>query len=285
MLPLALFLASFAIAWAAYHLVLPATWSGARRTLSVLARALLHRQPFASWYERRAPRLRTLHPYRPLAAVAAGGFVAAALVGTAFLELAEMVQERSEALERFDYGAWAVARELRTPGATAFFTAWTLIGTPVGLGILVLSVAAVLLARGRRWLPVFLVATPLGGWALNSLLKAIFARARPDLTLALSASHSYSFPSGHAMMSVAAFGALAYAALRLASEPWMRSAALAFASCAAAAVALSRVYLGVHWVSDIVAGAAAGLVWLATTVAVYELRRRLRVIRRGRSTS
>lgn len=285
MLPLALFLASFALVWAAYHLVLPATWSGARRALAALSRALLRRQRFASWYERRAPRLRSLHPYRPLAAIGAAGFVAAALVGAVFLELAELVQARSEALERFDYAAWAVAREMRTPAATRFFTAWTLIGTPVGLAVLVLPVAGVLLARGRRWLPAFLVATPLGGWGINSLLKVIFARARPDLALALSTSSSYSFPSGHAMMSIAAFGALAYVAVRVTSKRWVRTAALALASSAAAAVALSRVYLGVHWVSDIVAGAAAGLVWLSTAVAVYELRRRVRVMRHRRSAS
>ncbi|HET8647941.1 MAG TPA: phosphatase PAP2 family protein, partial [Vicinamibacteria bacterium] len=48
---------------------------------------------------------------------------------------------------------------------------------------------------------------------------------------------------------------------------------------------LSRVYLGVHWLSDIVAGVAAGMVWLATTIALYEMSRRMRILRRGRTAA
>lgn len=279
MLPLAFFIAFFAAVWAAYDLLLPATWRGARRTASAIMRALLRRQRLAAWYERGALRLRPLHPYRALFAIAAAGFVIAAITGACFVQLAEMVQARSAGLEMLDYRVWAAARELRTPAATRFFTAWTLLGTPVGLGVVVISAAAVLLLRGRRWLPLFVIATSLGGWALNATLKAVFARARPDLALAVRASSGYSFPSGHAMMSVVAYGALAYVVLRMVSNPRVRSATLALASCAAAAIGLSRVYLGVHWTSDVVGGAAAGLVWLATAIGVYELRRHLRLMR------
>lgn len=285
MLPLALFAVLLAAVWTAYHLVLPALWRGARGALSSFARALLRRQRVALWYERGSMRLRPLHPYRPLLVIAAAGFVVAAATGAAFVYLAEMVQARSADLELLDYHVWAAAREFRSPAATRFFTAWTLLGTPLGLGIVVLCTAVVLLLRGRRWLPLFVVLTPLGGWGLNATLKLVFARARPDLSMALRASSGYSFPSGHAMLSVVAYGALAYVVTRLSSNPRVRSGALALASCAAAAVALSRVYLGVHWLSDIAAGAAAGLVWLATAIGIYELRRRLRILRAPRSAA
>ena len=82
------------------------------------------------------------------------------------------------------------------------------------------------------------------------------------------------------MMSVVAFGALAYVVVRVTTNSRLRSAALAGASCAVAAISLSRVYLGVHWASDIVAGVAAGLVWLAAAIAAYEMRALPRAPRR-----
>lgn len=279
MLAPALFLLLFAALWAAYELVLPASWRVARRAVSRLTRALLRRQRFASWYERGVHRLRPLHPYRALLLTLAVGFVVAGALGAAFAWLAESVQERSAGLQVLDHQVWASARLFRTPAATTFFTAWTVIGTSPGLTSIVLPVVVVLWMRRQRWLPLFLVVVTLGGWALNSALKVLFARARPDLTLALRATSGYSFPSGHAMMSVVAFGALAYVVMRTSNNRTMRSAALAFASCAVAAISLSRVYLGVHWISDIVAGVAAGIVWLAAAIAVYEVSRRFRALR------
>jgi undecaprenyl-diphosphatase len=275
----ALFLLTFAVLWAAYQLVLPASWRVAQRAVSRLTRALLRRQRFASWYERGALRLRPLHPYRALLLTLALGFAVAATVGTAFVSLAERVQEQSARLQILDHQVWASARLFRSPAATVFFTAWTIIGTAPGLSTIVLLVVGVLWMRGRRWLPLFLVVVTLGGWALNYGLKALFARARPDLSLALRATSGYSFPSGHAQMSVVTFGALAYMVMRTSRSLPARSAALAFASCAVAAISLSRVYLGVHWISDIVAGVAAGLVWLAAAIAVYEVSRRFRALK------
>jgi undecaprenyl-diphosphatase len=257
----------------------------ARKAVSRLARALLRRQRFATWYERGAVRLRPLHPYRALLLTLAVGFLVAGVLGAGFAWLAELVQERSAGVQMLDHQVWASARLLRTPAATRFFTAWTLIGTVPGLTCIILPVIVVLWMRDRRWLPLFLAVVTLGSWALNNGLKLVFARARPDLSQALRATSGYSFPSGHAMMSVVAFGALAYVVLRTSGSRPVRSAALAFASCAVGAISLSRVYLGVHWISDIVAGVAAGLVWLAATIAVYEVSRRFRALKavRGRA--
>ena len=285
MLAPALFLVLFAALWAAYQLALPAAWRVGRRAFARLTRVLLRRQRLAAWYERGAVRLRPLHPYRSLLLSLAIGFAAAGVVGAVFIELAELVQGSSVRLQLLDHEVWASARLVRTPAATAFFTAWTLLGTSVGLFALVVPTAVALTVRGRRKLPLFLVLVTLGGWGLNLALKVLFARARPDLTVALRASSGYSFPSGHAMMSVVAFGALAYVVVRVTTNSRLRSAALAGASCAVAAISLSRVYLGVHWASDIVAGVAAGLVWLAAAIAAYEMWRRFRVLRAGRSAT
>jgi membrane-associated phospholipid phosphatase len=282
MLLAVVFLSLFAVFWAAYHLVLPAAWRIARRAFGALTRTLRRHQRVAAWYQRGALRLQPLHPYRPLAIIVVAGFLAAGLTGAAFLQLAELVRERSAGLQALDLRVWAAARELRSPAATAFFLAWTRLGTPVGLGALLLIASVALFARRHRVLPLFLVLSTLASWGLNRLLKEIFERARPDLTVALRASSGYSFPSGHAMMSVVAFGALVYAVMRVTGSRRLQSAALALASCAVAAISLSRVYLGVHWLSDIAAGVAAGIVWLATAVAAYEAFRRLRSIRGAR---
>jgi undecaprenyl-diphosphatase len=104
----------------------------------------------------------------------------------------------------------------------------------------------------------------------------IFARARPDLASAIAEARWYSFPSGHAMGSFITFGTLAYLVLR---QPWpwaAKSAGLAVAMTMVLLVGLSRVYLGVHWASDIVGGWSAGTVWMAFAVAAFELLVRLR---------
>jgi membrane-associated phospholipid phosphatase len=278
----ALFAGLFALLWAFYHLVLPAAWTVAQRAFSAGTRLFLRHQRVARWYERGVARLQPLHPYRSLVLVVAAGFVVSALTGAVFVDLAERVRQQSAAIQALDHRAWEAARVRRSPAATSFFLFWTWLGTPVGIALVLLPVAAVLLARGRRVLALFLVVTPLGGWELNHLLKVFFARARPDLALAVRRASGYSFPSGHAMMSVIAFGALAYAIMRVNTDRRWHSIALALASCVAAAISLSRVYLGVHWLSDIAAGMAAGLVWLATTVGAYEVLRRLRAIRGAR---
>ena len=155
----------------------------------------------------------------------------------------------------------------------------TVIGNPAGLGLIVLPVAIALAMQKRwRWVAYLLSTTVIGG-LLNLQLKAWFARARPDLAEALRDAHGYSFPSGHAMGSTIVFGALAYLAFRALKHWRARAAALSFACTMIVAIAASRIYLGVHWISDIGAGIAAGSIWLAATTMAYETSRRIRRVR------
>ena len=91
---------------------------------------------------------------------------------------------------------------------------------------------------------------------LNRILKNIFDRPRPNLFEEISTLHSYSFPSGHSMAAVANYGMMAAVIGRL--EPrlkgWVNTAVLILALL----IGLSRIYLGVHWVTDVLAGYAAG---------------------------
>lgn len=217
--------------------------------------------------------------YLPVIVVLAVGIAATAMAGDGFIDIAESLHEESPALHAIDAQTHAWARFTRTPGATLFFTTLTLIGTPVGIGILVLIVSVLLAFRNRyRWAAYLIVTTTLGG-LLNLQLKSYFARARPELAEALRSAHGYSFPSGHAMGSAVCFGALAYLALRTIPRWRHRAAAIAFAGTMILAISASRIYLGVHWISDVGAGICAGLIWVIAATVAYETMRRIRTVR------
>jgi undecaprenyl-diphosphatase len=133
----------------------------------------------------------------------------------------------------------------------------------VGLrfGVLPLAVVvAIALARRRDWnLFLFWTAAVGGAGVLNFIAKRGFGRARPDLWLSLAPETTFSFPSGHAMASMAFVAALCVLAWgRALVRWWVASIGALFVI----AVGLSRVYLGVHYPSDIVAGWAASLAWV-----------------------
>ncbi|HEX6095290.1 MAG TPA: phosphatase PAP2 family protein [Thermoanaerobaculia bacterium] len=217
--------------------------------------------------------------YLPVVLVLGAGLAATVMAGDAFLDIAESLQEESPVLHQIDAQTHEWARFTRSGGSTRFFTTLTLIGTPVGLGLIVLLVCIPLAIRERwRWAAYLIVTTTLGG-LLNLQLKSFFARARPDLAEALRDAHGYSFPSGHAMGSAVTFGALAYLAMRTIPRWRHRAAAIAFAFTMIAAISASRIYLGVHWISDVGAGIVAGLIWVVAATVAYETMRRIRLVR------
>jgi undecaprenyl-diphosphatase len=113
-----------------------------------------------------------------------------------------------------------------------------------------------------------------GGEALDQLLKELFARPRPSFVDPLLLETGYSFPSGHAMMSLVTSGMLAYFAV-LALQSWRARVAVIFgAALLALLIGFSRIYLGVHYFSDVVAGFAAGAIWLSILITGMEIIRR-----------
>jgi membrane-associated phospholipid phosphatase len=215
-------------------------------------------------------------PYAPMVLVLVLGGAAAIGAGYLFVELAEEARLTTSIVYRVDQAVQGWFGHMRQPAVTVLLRAATNIGGTAGLTTLVSVVAALLLARKARASAIFLLVTAGAGALLNLLLKLIFARSRPDLASALAEARWYSFPSGHAMGSFITFGALAYLLLR---QPWpwvARSAGLAVAMTMVVLVGLSRVYLGVHWASDIAGGWSAGAVWLISAVAAFEMLLRLR---------
>jgi len=162
-----------------------------------------------------------------------------------------------------------------TPPLTAFFLVVTAFGSLEAIAILGVVVAA-LLARGRRWVLLWTwVAAVAGSALIDRLLKGIFQRPRPHFAHPLLVETSYSFPSGHAMESFVAYGMLAYLAVLLWLRSWeARVAAVCGAALVVVLIGFSRMYLGVHHFSDVVAGYAAGGVWLSALVTGAETIRR-----------
>jgi undecaprenyl-diphosphatase len=142
------------------------------------------------------------------------------------------------------------------------------------LGIIVASV----LAYRRGWITLSgWAAAFAGGGALNWLLKRIVQRSRPVGSEEFLYGTSFSFPSGHAMGSLIGYGMLAY--LLIAFWPPARrhrTAVVVAALVLIALIGLSRLYLGVHFLSDVIAGYAAGAVWVAVCVTGVEIALRQR---------
>jgi membrane-associated phospholipid phosphatase len=141
----------------------------------------------------------------------------------------------------------------------------TFVGSPP-MALALTLVVCVALYRRRRLVEAALLPLVLGGAELlNLILKLSFHRARPEV--AFVHLDTYSFPSGHAMISTAAYGAFAYLAWgRLRSRG--RLALVAGTGVLLALIGFSRLYLGVHYLSDVLAGIAGGVFWLSVAIAL-----------------
>jgi undecaprenyl-diphosphatase len=126
--------------------------------------------------------------------------------------------------------------------------------------------AAWLAWRGMRGWAVSLVLSVPGAMVLNLLLKYSFQRVRPEIGEPLVNYATFSFPSGHATASTALYGWLCAWAWAHARAPGPRAAAAVGGAAMVAAVALSRVYLGAHYLSDVIASTAVAGAWLALVV-------------------
>lgn len=151
----------------------------------------------------------------------------------------------------------------------------TALGSPAILVMFVLIVAGVLLVRRQYYALGLVMAATVGGRLLNVLLKGWFQRARPALELHLTEVNSLSFPSGHAMDSAVVYFTLAALLARFVRPRGLKLYFVGVAALLSFCAGVSRVYLGVHYPSDVLAGWIAGLGWatLCWTFASYLQRR------------
>lgn len=183
-----------------------------------------------------------------------------------FLFLAFMY--KTALIERLDLAITLAMMDMRTNGWTSFFIVITNIGSWTVTAPVWFVLFALLLMVRKGGAALFLTIVFWGSRTLNWLLKEVFGRARPDIDQLVHASH-YSFPSGHAMNSMAFYGALLLlGTLFTRAKPVLRRAITIFLMGLILFIGASRIYLGVHYFTDILAGYSAGF---ALVYGMYRL--------------
>jgi membrane-associated phospholipid phosphatase len=187
----------------------------------------------------------------------------------------ELAEGDTEVDERF--ADWL--HEHASRGWTEFFEFVTFLGNVPTL-VAVTFVAAIVLWRKQQTAELqLLLLAAVGTQILTFGLKLGFERERPFFSDPLATESTYSFPSGHASVSLAVYGTLGYIVARHAATRRAQLAALGAAAFLVLLIGFSRLYLGVHFLSDVIAGFSLGLAWVALCVVLLHLRLRLRARR------
>jgi undecaprenyl-diphosphatase len=137
----------------------------------------------------------------------------------------------------------------------------TALGSPTVLGLVVIAVTGYLLLHRLYRTGAFVFIASCGGWLLNWALKLVFERPRPSLVPHLREVSTFSFPSGHALTSAAVYLTLGTLLMRLAQNRLAKFYCIAIAMLATLLVGATRVFLGVHYPTDVLAGWLIGLSW------------------------
>lgn len=207
--------------------------------------------------------------------------LAVAVAGTgAFVALASEMREGET--QAFDEAVirWMGAHQ--SPTLDAIMVEVTALGTGTVVLMIVVIAALFLTLSERQYSALLLVVAASGGLLLNGILKLGFNRPRPSIFLPAVHAVSSSFPSGHAMSSAIVYGTVAYLAARLHRRRWVRWLVMGFALVVIVLISFSRMYLGVHYPSDVLAGVIIGLAWAGFCMATLEAIQRFKPRRASR---
>ncbi|OAB31988.1 phospholipid phosphatase [Paenibacillus macquariensis subsp. defensor] len=185
-------------------------------------------------------------------------------------------------IQNFDHTIISVIQGVETPPLTTIMKFFTLIGNGIPIAIITIVVMIILyIFLGHRRELIFLVCVVIGSALLNTLLKLIFKRARPDINR-IAEAHGYSFPSGHSMAAFTLYGVLAFLVWKHVPTAVGRVTIIILSSLFIAFIGISRIYLGVHYPSDILGGYLMSACWLTGSIWLYQ--RYLERSKRIRST-
>ncbi|MBO9519257.1 MAG: phosphatase PAP2 family protein [Porphyrobacter sp.] len=182
----------------------------------------------------------------------------------------------------------AVVLALRFPGdpSTPIGPQWlteamidlTALGSVSVLTLITCLATGYLLVERKPATAGYMLAAVGGGALAGTLLKTIYARARPDIVTHLVGTHSASFPSAHAMNSAIVYLTLAVLLARTARRRWVRIYLISAAITLTVLVGFTRIYLGVHWPTDVLAGWIVGGLWaVACSLAAKQLQARMSI--------
>jgi membrane-associated phospholipid phosphatase len=182
-----------------------------------------------------------------------------------FVSLAEDVMEGDPlTVTDIQFSAWLHAHAI--PKLTTLMLVITHIHSLTGISVMTFVAALYLLWRRHRYRLLGLLLSVYGGMLLNVLLKNIFHRTRPKFDGQILTLSSYGFPSGHTMASTCFYGALAVFAVWKFKSWGLRLASVGTAGLLILLVGFSRIYLGAHYLSDVLGAMGEGLAWLALCI-------------------
>ena len=187
-----------------------------------------------------------------------------------FLLMVYILVKQPELLHKIDVSGQLLYQLVSShDGLTLFFTYITTLGNRHAFILYCILLAGSIIFVQRKKLVWFILMAFVLSVLCNHFVKDIFARTRPELEHLVYAS-GFSFPSGHAMNSMVFFGLLLYFFYGIAQKKWQKALIVIGFSIVILGIAMSRAAVGVHFVSDIVAGLSLGLCIVCVTLFVYE---------------
>jgi undecaprenyl-diphosphatase len=214
------------------------------------------------------PRGASLRRLRFLTSLEAGTLVSILVVAGGMLLFAKLmgvVQGETRAFDRAILLAFRNSTDLSDPigphWLEVIFRDITSLGGATVLTLMTIAVSGFLLIDAKRGAAILVLGSVIGGVLLSSILKLGIDRPRPDLVAHLVEVHTASFPSGHAMLSAVVYLTLGGLLSRVESPRRIKIYVLSVAVMLTLLIGVSRVYLGVHWPTDVLAGWCAGATW------------------------
>jgi undecaprenyl-diphosphatase len=208
------------------------------------------------------------------------GLVLILIAGVAFAHLAEEVAEGET--QAFDHSVMVWMGEHGSPTLTILAQEVTALGSGMVVWMVILVASAFLWGSKHRYSVALLWVAMLGAGIISSALKAFYDRPRPDVfPWRVPYAGEASFPSGHSMTAMVGYATLAYLIARLEPSAALRRLTFGVAGVVIVAIGLSRMYVGVHWPSDVLGGFAMGLAWAAFAALGMEAIRYFRMRKPG----
>lgn len=217
-------------------------------------------------------RLSSVNPYGLYFSI---GFVLSAVAFFYFLALVQNILAKDPFIEA-DTRIMNLAAALRSIPAAKILLIFTYLGNwQFILSFSVIAAIFLILLKKKRKL-VFFAAGIAGGELLYIIFKLLLHRARPDMGFSLILRNGYAFPSGHAMISLIFYGMIGYDFLRIVKRRWLKAFFSILTIIIIFLIGFSRIYLGVHWVSDVLAGWALGAAVLILLITFFNQQERFK---------
>ena len=208
--------------------------------------------------------MRSLRKRKLLGALLLVGFGAALVATFGVVELHDEILKAS--FEQGDQAIQSWVHGFTRPMLTEMMRGLSWIGSPFALVPAVTLAAGLMWWRGLKDDAVLVMAAALGGVALDEVMKLHFKRLRPEVPWAFVHEHSFSFPSGHSVLAMVMYGVIVYKTQDKLRSRWAKAVLMAGAFLMVVGIGVSRVYLGVHYPSDVAGGYFVGAVWLAAVI-------------------